>query len=63
MAGCYGNHPFDRAMEYQLNQYLDNLDVISCINCEYLSNNENEWVYIEEEDYVLCPKCGKKNAV
>lgn len=23
MAGCFGNHPFDRAMESQLFQYLD----------------------------------------
>lgn len=34
MAGCFGNHPFDRMMEQQLNRWLDSQAEFDCDNCE-----------------------------
>ena len=51
MAGCFGNHPFDRAMERQLDRYLDSLDnpveieVSKCCECEFKEVGVNKFCY------------------
>lgn len=49
MAGCFGNSPFDRAMEQQLNQYLDSCE-------EGFSEDQLMWA----NDTPVCPRCGKE---
>ena len=56
MAGCYGNDPYDRAMEQRLNRYLDDLDKISCDSCDRVFYYDD---YLNEDGKsVTCPECG-----
>ena len=60
MAGIFGNHPFDRHRENELNRYLDSIDPLLtyCGNCgeEYECSDEN---YNSDEDAYTCPNCGE----
>jgi ribosomal protein L37AE/L43A len=64
MAGCFGNHPFDRAMEQQLDRHLDELDKLEeeheCPYCGYLGTvgefDDNNWVCPECEDINCTPE-------
>lgn len=52
MSGCFGNSPYDRWLESQVNHHCDIPDDPECPECEgvmALSENEEEWV---------CPECG-----
>jgi len=54
MAGCYGNHIFDRIMEQQLNRHLDYLDDMQCPKCEAeFDEDDFDW----DEDTFVCPEC------
>ncbi len=59
MAGCFGNHPFDRAMEQQLNQYLDSMDDEGCYcySCEECIPDDDLVWY---NDTPVCPHCESK---
>lgn len=61
MAGCFGNHPVDRWMEQQLNEYLDSHDDewFKCENCGF-ENNAEEWDYDDEKGELICPECGNR---
>ena len=52
MAGCFGNHPFDRAMEAELNRYLDSTEPMECEVC----GEEMDWDGMRER--WECPACG-----
>lgn len=45
MAGCYGNHPFDRYWEARLDDYLDSQegDEIKFEDCEDLEVDDVEY--------------------
>lgn len=55
MAGCFGNSPFDKAMEHQLDRYLDSLEggeeieVSKCCECSFDTDGDNK----------LCMDCGE----
>ena len=53
MAGCFGNHPFDRAMEAELNRYLDSTEPMECELC----GEEMDWNVLRES--WECPACGR----
>ena len=60
MAGCYGNHPFDRHFERLLDEYLDQWDdpiyELYCLSCGYETTSEE----IEPDSSTgvfICPKC------
>ena len=53
MAGCFGNHPYDRYLERQLDEWLDSQEEGFCPNCEA------DLTELEEDD-IYCPECGKK---
>jgi hypothetical protein len=57
MAGCFGNHPVDRWMEQQLNNYLNDPDndAYLCEKCGYVGNSD-DWDYDEENHILLCPE-------
>ena len=62
MAGCYGNDPYDRAMEKRLNDYLDyceNLEKIYCEECGMEIRHLEDCNTIEEDDLIWyeCPHC------
>ena len=58
MAGCFGNHPVDRWIEGQLNQYLnEDGGIYKCENCNFEAVDD-DWNYNEENDALVCPKCG-----
>lgn len=58
MAGCFGNSFWDRAMERQLNQYLDSQDAFYCDNCGYEGHIDDDNIgYDEDTNEVICPKC------
>ena len=51
MAGCFGNHPFDRAMERQLYQHLDECQDYESM-CEEMCKNIPDDLWDEYEDCV-----------
>jgi uncharacterized paraquat-inducible protein A len=53
MAGCFGNHPFDRAMERQLFDWLDSQDTVICPNCGFEICIDD----FEDDEDIVCPKC------
>ena len=60
MAGCFGNHPVDRWMEKQLEDYLvsqGDEDTYYCEWCDADFNEEScEWQFSTNE--YVCPECG-----
>ena len=50
MAGCFGNHPVDRYLESQLNNYL-NEDILYCYVC-----NEQTDFFCEKCEKPICEK-------
>ena len=57
MAGCFGNHPVDRWVEGQLNQYLNSdTDKYKCEGCDFEAFDE-DWDYDEETNELVCPNC------
>jgi len=56
MAGCFGNNPYDRYMEAQLNRYLDSLEYMYCPTCDR-NIHENDFEYDNETGKDLCPYC------
>lgn len=54
MAGIFGNHPVDRWMEQQLNNYL-----YSGGECDWCGFEaaDDEWLYSDEHDEFVCPHC------
>ena len=52
LIGCFGNHPFDRHMERELERYLEGTEEIQCPECGYVCE---KWE-VEENDG-RCPEC------
>jgi hypothetical protein len=68
MAGCYGNHPEDRAREKELDNHLDSLflsDINTCIVCreEYtdddIEHDAEHWLGIDSRltGPIICKGC------
>lgn len=62
MAGCFGNHPFDRAMEQQLMRHLDEESSYYCEECSH-KNFESDIEEDEEtkQEFFICSKCNATN--
>jgi hypothetical protein len=66
MAGCFGNSIFDRNMEYQLDQYLNSFNDISCTICG--DDADNDCIDLDGHNYcrycyaehngTSCSECG-----
>ena len=54
MAGCYGDHDFDRHFERQLNEYLTE-DEIYCNDCEWTGDEDD--LLTNDGDVYYCPIC------
>ena len=56
MAGCFGNHPFDRQMENELMRHLEEEDTFICENCGHECHIDN-CEYDENAEAEQCPIC------
>jgi len=66
MAGCFGNHPFDRAMEQQLMRHLKEESKYYCIECNYEHKEEDLEIEDNEDEtieYFICQRCDAKNEI
>lgn len=59
MAGCFGNHPVDKRLEQQLNNWLWEHDGIICEECGR-EDIIDDWELDEDSNEVICPDCGWK---
>jgi len=57
MAGCFGNHPFDRIMEQQLMRHLEEESKFDCDNCDGSNESYCCGAPIVSED--ICSDCGE----
>lgn len=58
MSGCFDNSKFDKYIERQLDEYLDQFDdELVCEECGYHAFMENWDTLPDDKDRVYCPEC------